>query len=79
MFIVSRSAGCTELRDREATQPRPNATNTGQNPSNQVTAQPNNPNFVTVAQKVEPAVVCIDATRTVNVPRGSGNPRQRNS
>jgi serine protease Do len=75
MLIIGSSAGCTYLGDREARQAQPDATNTGQNPSNQVAVQPNNLNFVAeVAQKVGPAVVRIDATRTVNVPGASGNP-----
>ncbi len=75
MFMIGSSAGCSDLRNSEATQAQPDATNTGQNPSNQVAAQPNNLNFITeVAQKVGPAVVRIDATRTVNVPGASGNP-----
>ncbi|PSM45966.1 serine protease [Chroococcidiopsis sp. CCALA 051] len=74
MFIISSSAGCTELRNPEARQSQPNATNTEQS-SPQVATQPNNLSFVTeVAQKVGPAVVRIDATRTVNVPGASGNP-----
>ncbi|MBE9017933.1 trypsin-like peptidase domain-containing protein [Chroococcidiopsidales cyanobacterium LEGE 13417] len=74
MFIIGSSAGCTELRNPEARQSQPNATNTEQS-SPQVATQPNNLSFVTeVAQKVGPAVVRIDATRTVNVPGASGNP-----
>lgn len=74
MFIIGSSAGCNDLRNPEARQAQPDATNTAQNPSNQVAAQPNNLNFVfEVAQKVGPAVVRIDATRTVDVP-GAGNP-----
>lgn len=74
MFIIGSSAGCTDIRNPETRQAQPDATNTGQNPSNQVSAQPNNLNFVSsVTQKVGPAVVRIDATRTVDV-RGSGNP-----
>ncbi len=41
MFIIGSSAGCTNPRNREATQAQPDATNTGQNPSDQVAAQPN--------------------------------------
>lgn len=74
MFIIGSSAGCNDFRNREATQAQPNATNTEQNQSNQA-AQPNNLNFVSeVARNVGPAVVRIDATRTVDVPGGSGNP-----
>ncbi len=72
MLIIGSSVGCTEQRDREARLAQPDATNTGQNPSSQVAAQPNNLNFVaSVAQKVGPAVVRIDATRTVDVPATS--------
>ena len=74
MFIIGSSAGCTNITNPEARLAQPDATNTGQNPSNQVSTQPNNLNFVSsVAQKVGPAVVRIDATRTVDVP-GAGNP-----
>lgn len=74
MFIIGSSVGCTDIRNPEARLAQPEATNTGQNRSNQVAVQPNNLNFVSsVAQKVGPAVVRIDATRTVDVP-GSGNP-----
>ncbi|MDV2992566.1 MAG: hypothetical protein N4J56_002220 [Chroococcidiopsis sp. SAG 2025] len=53
MFIIGSSAGCTELRNPEARQSQPNATNTGKNPP-QVATQPNNLNFVSeVAQKVD--------------------------
>lgn len=75
MFIIGSSAGCTEFRNREARLAQPEATNTGENPSSQVAAEPNNLNFIaSVAQKAGPAVVRIDATRTVNVPGASGNP-----
>lgn len=75
IFIIGSSAGCNTLRNTEATQAQPDATNTGQNPSPQVAPEPNNLNFVAeVAQKVGPAVVRIDATRTVDAPGGSGNP-----
>lgn len=74
IFIIGSSGGCTDIRNPEARLAQPEATNTGQNPSNQVAVQPNNLNFVSsVAQKVGPAVVRIDATRTVDVP-GSDNP-----
>lgn len=75
MLIIGSSAGCTDLRNPEARLAQPDTTNTGQNPSNQVATEPNNLNFVTsVAQTVGPAVVRIDATRTVVVPGGAGNP-----
>lgn len=75
IFIIGSSAGCTNPRNREATQVQPEATNTGQNQSNQVAIQPSNLNFISeVAQKVGLAVVRIDATRTVDAPGGSGNP-----
>lgn len=75
MLIIGSSAGCTNPRNREATQAQPEATNTGQNSSPQVATQPNNLNFVSeVAKNVGPAVVRIDASRTVDAPGGSGNP-----
>lgn len=74
MLIIGSSVGCTNIRNKDATQAQPNANNTEQNSSNQVGTQPNNVNFVTeVAQSVGPAVVRIDATRTVDAPE-SRNP-----
>lgn len=74
ILIIGSSAGCTDGRNRAATQTQPNANNTQQNSSNQVATQPNNVNFVAeVAQKVGPAVVRIDATRTVTAPENSRN------
>jgi len=74
MLIIGSSVGCTDIRNRDVTQAQPNANNTEQNSSNQVATQPNNVNFVTeVAQSVGPAVVRIDATRTVDAPE-SRNP-----
>ena len=77
VLIIGSSAGCTNLRDREVTQAQPSdsATNASPRPSNQVAAAPNNLNFIAeVVQEVGPAVVRIDATRTVDVPGAFGNP-----
>ncbi len=75
MLIIGSSAGCTAFKNREAIQPQPEATNTGQNPSNQVAAAPNNLNFIAeVVREVGPAVVRINSTRTVDAPGASGNP-----
>jgi Do/DeqQ family serine protease len=75
MLIIGSSAGCTYFRDREVRQAQPEATNTGQNPLAQVAAAPNNLNFIAeVVQKVGPAVVRINATRTVDAPGAFGNP-----
>ncbi|KJH71055.1 HhoA/HhoB/HtrA family serine endopeptidase [Aliterella atlantica] len=88
MLIIGSSIGCTDIRNRQATQTQPDASNTQQNSPNQVATQPNNINFVAeVAQKAGPAVVRIDATRTLAAPEnrdsllerffGSEVPQQR--
>lgn len=65
-MLVIGSAGCESLENR-ATQIQPSPT--------QQVAQPNNSNFVAeVVQEVGPAVVRIDATRTVEVPAAATNP-----
>lgn len=69
VLIIGSSAGCSNLRDREATQPQPSpaATNT--------LLPPNNLNFIAdVVREVGPAVVRINASRTVDVPGAFGNP-----
>jgi Do/DeqQ family serine protease len=69
VLIIGSSAGCSDFRDREATQtqPSPTATNT--------LLPPSNLNFIAeVVQEVGPAVVRINATRTVDVPGAFGNP-----
>ena len=69
VLIIGSSAGCSNLRDREATQtqPSPAATNT--------LLPPNNLNFIAdVVREVGPAVVRINASRTVDVPGAFGNP-----
>lgn len=75
MLIIGSSVGCTNIRNRDVTQAQSNANNTEQNTSTQVATQPNNVNFVAeVAQNVGPAVVRIDATRTVDAPEVFRNP-----
>ena len=75
MLIISSSMGCTNFRNRDVIQAQPSVNNPEQNSSNQVTAQPDNVNFVAkVAQDVGSAVVRIDATRTVDAPSASQNP-----
>lgn len=75
MLIIGSSAGCTYLRDREITQAQPENNNTGQNPLAQIATAPSNLNFIAeVVREVGPAVVRINATRTVNVPGASSNP-----
>lgn len=75
MLIIVSSAGCTDFKNREAIQAQPETTNNGQNLLAQVSGAPNNLNFIAeVVQKVGPAVVRINATRTVDAPRGSENP-----
>ncbi len=69
VLIIGSSAGCSNLRDKEATQPQPSpaATNT--------LLPPNNLNFIAdVVREVGPAVVRINASRTVDVPGAFGNP-----
>ncbi|AFZ30647.1 HtrA2 peptidase [Gloeocapsa sp. PCC 7428] len=66
-MLVIGSAGCESLENRNA-QIQPS-------PTQQVANLQNNANFVAeVVQEVGPAVVRIDATRTVEVPAASSNP-----
>ena len=68
LLLLGSSAGCTYFRDREASQPQVIRSD------RQALSSPadNNLNFIAeVAQDVGPAVVRINATRTVNVPGNS--------
>lgn len=61
-ILIISSAGCTYLGDREFTQAQTT-------PSQEVVPLPNNLNFIAeIVEEVGPAVVRINATRTVNTP-----------
>jgi len=69
VLFIGSNAGCTYLREREAAQKLQTS------PIKQATSVPNNLNFISeVVQAVGPAVVRINATRTVEVPGAAGNP-----
>jgi len=75
MLIIGISTGCTDFRNREATQAQPGRSNNGQNPLAFVGTEPNNQNFIAeVVREVGPAVVRINATRIVNAPGALENP-----
>jgi len=68
ILIIGSSAGCESLGNREVNQVQPS-------PTQQAANLQNNANFVAeVAREVGPAVVRIDATRTVEVPAAASNP-----
>jgi len=65
ILIIGSSAGCESLGNREVNQVQPS-------PTQQTANLQNNANFVAeVVREVGPAVVRIDATRTVEVPAAS--------
>lgn len=69
ILIVGSSAGCESLGNREVSQVQPSPAQQAAN------LQQNNANFVAeVVREVGPAVVRIDATRTVEVPAAARNP-----
>lgn len=75
VLIIGSTTGCNYFRDREATQPQQSNNRALPNSLGQAGASSNNLNFIAeVVREVGPAVVRIDAARTVNVPGASGNP-----